>query len=470
MAKRILVADESQAVLRSVKVILGQEGYEVLGVTDGPSLTATVRSARPHLVLVDVELPPTDGYIACRAIKDDSVNRSVAVLLMVGTFVALDRPALEACRAEGFITKPVDPLALRARIREVLKDVEDTHRIALAQVTEVAKEPARATDAAAEVQDLVDAAEIQAEDLGDLADQDVTFPTEGEAAASEKAAVTRVAPIPDIPTSAPEPPAAAAPPAPEERRGVAPRLVAFVQKLRGRQIPADEEALTEEERRIIEDNEAMLRGVAPLAAKEARPEPEEETPEEETPAEGGDAGLASLVSDVEPIPVVEQPSAPVEAPAPGPSKEPFQDSAASPSLGGAVKLEEEESLFDLDAGAAALAEEEKHEDVRAIRAPAGEEKGADTAVFRAEVGSGVAAPPGAATIPGLPIAIPTEPVVGKVELPPAPTVDQALIDKVVEAVVRRMSDEVVREIAWEVVPELARLHVEQKVREQSGKS
>ena len=72
MARKILIADDEQAILDTVGAYLKQEGYDVLAARDGREALYRFRDERPDLVILDVMMPELDGWSVARAIRKES--------------------------------------------------------------------------------------------------------------------------------------------------------------------------------------------------------------------------------------------------------------------------------------------------------------------------------------------------------------------------------------------------------------
>jgi DNA-binding response OmpR family regulator len=120
-----------------VETALAQLGHTVTAVSDGQSAWTTIARERPALAVLDWQMPGLDGLEVCRRIRA-SGDTSAAFVVVV---TARDHPtdllaALEA-GADDYLTKPLDPDQLRARLliaeRRVLLDGE--RRAAVAELT-----------------------------------------------------------------------------------------------------------------------------------------------------------------------------------------------------------------------------------------------------------------------------------------------------------------------------------------------
>jgi CheY-like chemotaxis protein len=117
---RIVVADDSDAILGLLVVVLQREGFEPATATNGADAIARIREQRPQLVILDALMPNGDGYEVCRALRDDpDLERPYVIMLTAGAR-DLDRERAEAAGVDEFITKPFSPSKLRERVREIL--------------------------------------------------------------------------------------------------------------------------------------------------------------------------------------------------------------------------------------------------------------------------------------------------------------------------------------------------------------
>lgn len=128
MAKTILVVDDDSDTLTLIGLTLQRRGFEVIKAQSGQQALNLLAHDRPDLVILDVMMPQMDGYEVCREIKADPRTADLPVIML--TAKAQTQSQLEGFRvgAIDYITKPVHPQDLVARIQTVLERTESAQR------------------------------------------------------------------------------------------------------------------------------------------------------------------------------------------------------------------------------------------------------------------------------------------------------------------------------------------------------
>lgn len=112
----ILIVDDEPLNIEVMNAAL-EEQYEVCFATSGEQAIEVAKSVLPDLILLDVLMPGMDGYQVCHAIKQDPLLADVPVIFSTG----LDDHDAEAhglsLGAIDYITKPIQPVILNARVR-----------------------------------------------------------------------------------------------------------------------------------------------------------------------------------------------------------------------------------------------------------------------------------------------------------------------------------------------------------------
>lgn len=137
MTARVLIVDDVPMNLKVLEAKLAAEYFEVITAPSGAAALETCAREHPDIVLLDVMMPGMDGFEVCRAIKYDPALQHIPVVMLT----ALDQPAdrvlgLEA-GADDFLTKPVNDLALMARLRSLIRIKTLTDELRMREATSV---------------------------------------------------------------------------------------------------------------------------------------------------------------------------------------------------------------------------------------------------------------------------------------------------------------------------------------------
>ena len=120
---RVLICDDEAQILRALRVILGDAGFEVIPAMTAQEALDAAAVRRPEAAIIDLVLPDGDGVDVCRSIREWS-EMPILVLSAVGDEREKVR-ALEA-GADDYVTKPFGPDELVARLRAALRRVAPT--------------------------------------------------------------------------------------------------------------------------------------------------------------------------------------------------------------------------------------------------------------------------------------------------------------------------------------------------------
>lgn len=117
----ILIVDDNEANLKLIRVLLGGVGYEVRAALDAEEALAVLRTFRPRLILMDVQLPGMDGLELTRRLKADRATNGIIVIALTAYAMQGDEEKALAAGCDGYVTKPIDTRTLPATVAEYLR-------------------------------------------------------------------------------------------------------------------------------------------------------------------------------------------------------------------------------------------------------------------------------------------------------------------------------------------------------------
>lgn len=118
--RSILLVDDDEALVKTVRPILISHGYSVLTADTGEDGLQIASSQKPDLIILDVILPGIKGRDVCKTLKEDSVTKDIPVIFLTAKDSPDDIQAEMQAGAETHLTKPVNAKELIDTIRNVL--------------------------------------------------------------------------------------------------------------------------------------------------------------------------------------------------------------------------------------------------------------------------------------------------------------------------------------------------------------
>jgi twitching motility two-component system response regulator PilG len=102
----IACIDDSQTVLNSIKLFLGENAFSVVAINDPLKALMQILRSKPDLILLDVEMPNLDGYELCSLLRRHSAFKDTPIIMVTGRTGFIDRAKAKMVRASGYLTKP----------------------------------------------------------------------------------------------------------------------------------------------------------------------------------------------------------------------------------------------------------------------------------------------------------------------------------------------------------------------------
>jgi two-component system cell cycle response regulator DivK len=117
----ILIVDDNPVNMKLIRVLLAGEGYEIRTACDANEALTVLQEFRPHLILMDIQLPGIDGLELTRRLKAAPATRAIPILGLTAYAMKGDEERILAAGCDGYIPKPINTRTLPNFIREILQ-------------------------------------------------------------------------------------------------------------------------------------------------------------------------------------------------------------------------------------------------------------------------------------------------------------------------------------------------------------
>src|SRR5215470_11018064 len=137
-APRVLIVDDDPMNRDILHTLLEAQGLVSVMATDGEEALTVAQETQPDLILLDVMMPKMDGIEVCRRLKSDPTLPFIPIIMITARADSKDIVAGLEAGGDEYLTKPVDPDALVARVKSMLriKALHDTVQGQAAQLAE----------------------------------------------------------------------------------------------------------------------------------------------------------------------------------------------------------------------------------------------------------------------------------------------------------------------------------------------
>jgi DNA-binding response OmpR family regulator len=120
MPDKILIVDDDIETLRLVGLMLQRQGYQITAASSGAQALSQAAHERPDLVLLDLMMPDMDGYQVTRMLRNDPQTSQTPILMFTAKGQVDDKVAGYDAGVDDYLTKPVHPVELVARIKALM--------------------------------------------------------------------------------------------------------------------------------------------------------------------------------------------------------------------------------------------------------------------------------------------------------------------------------------------------------------
>ncbi|MCR5600312.1 MAG: response regulator transcription factor [Ruminococcus sp.] len=122
---KILIADDEPNIVALVSRYAQREGYDVTAVFDGRQAIEACAKEDFDIIIMDVMMPDTDGFTACKKIKE---SKDIPVIMLSARGTEFDKLFGFEVGVDDYVTKPFSPMELMARIKVILSYKRVTER------------------------------------------------------------------------------------------------------------------------------------------------------------------------------------------------------------------------------------------------------------------------------------------------------------------------------------------------------
>jgi two-component system, OmpR family, alkaline phosphatase synthesis response regulator PhoP len=120
MMNKILLVDDEKDIVEFLQYNLKQEGFEVIIAYDGIEAMAKL-SENPDLIILDIMMPRMDGFEVCRRIREMKEYKNIPIIFLTARSSEKDEVEGLETGAGDYISKPISPTKLIARVNSNLR-------------------------------------------------------------------------------------------------------------------------------------------------------------------------------------------------------------------------------------------------------------------------------------------------------------------------------------------------------------
>jgi DNA-binding response OmpR family regulator len=123
--ENILIIEDEATLVNNVADKLRAEGYKVSIAMDGEAGWEKVRAEKPDLLVLDIMLPGLDGLSLCRMVRNDANISRTPIIMLTARSTEIDKIIAFETGADDYISKPFSLGEFLARVRAVLRRVDE---------------------------------------------------------------------------------------------------------------------------------------------------------------------------------------------------------------------------------------------------------------------------------------------------------------------------------------------------------
>ena len=124
MPQKILVVEDNDRNRRLMRILLKASGYEVIEAATGKEAMDYLKTQKPDLILMDIQLPHTDGLELTREIKNGAETSDIPIIAVTAYAMKGDRERILEAGCDGYISKPINTREVPLIIANILEKIE----------------------------------------------------------------------------------------------------------------------------------------------------------------------------------------------------------------------------------------------------------------------------------------------------------------------------------------------------------
>lgn len=120
MAEKVLIVDDDLETLRLVGLMLQKQGFTIVVANNGTQALNLAGQEVPDVIVLDVMMPDLDGFAVTRQLRNNPVTAAIPILMFTAKGMVEDKVTGYEAGADDYLTKPIHPVELVARVRALL--------------------------------------------------------------------------------------------------------------------------------------------------------------------------------------------------------------------------------------------------------------------------------------------------------------------------------------------------------------
>lgn len=110
---KIMIVDDDEKVTTMLQRFLSSKGYQIIAINESSQAIQTANTASPDLFILDIMMPPPDGFTLCKMLRANPKFSRIPILIITAFEISNSKAATVG--ADGYLVKPfdLDDLALK---------------------------------------------------------------------------------------------------------------------------------------------------------------------------------------------------------------------------------------------------------------------------------------------------------------------------------------------------------------------